>query len=69
MSNGNEKEHFGVSSNLAQWLTSGATLLFMVGILIMICGIIFMKNITDRENADLNMLYVSLSSFGFAAPL
>ena len=41
--------------------------LFMVGILIFICGIIFMKNITDKEMANLNILYVSLSSFGFAA--
>ncbi len=41
--------------------------LFMVGILIIICGIIFMKNITDRETADLNILYVLLSSLGFAA--
>lgn len=41
--------------------------LFIVGILIIILGIIFMKNITDRENADLNILYVSLSSLGFAA--
>ena len=41
--------------------------LFMVGILIIICGILFMKNITDRETADLNILDVSLSSFGFAA--
>ena len=43
------------------------TSLFMVGVLIIICGIIFMKNITDKEEADLNILYVSLSSFGFAA--
>ena len=41
--------------------------LFIVGILIILCGIIFMKNITDRETADLNVLYVALSSFGFAA--
>ena len=41
--------------------------LFMVGILIIICGILFMKNITDKETADLNILDVSLSSFGFAA--
>lgn len=43
------------------------TSLFIVGILIIICGIIFMKNITDKETADLNILYVSLSSLGFAA--
>ncbi|MDE5866114.1 MAG: MFS transporter, partial [Lachnospiraceae bacterium] len=39
----------------------------MVGVLIIICCIRFMKNITDREEADLNILFVSLSSFGFAA--
>lgn len=43
------------------------TSLFIVGSLIIICGIIFMKNITDKEEADLNILYVSLSSLGFAA--
>ena len=43
------------------------TSLFIVGILIIISGIIFMKNITDKEEADLNILYVSLSSLGFAA--
>ncbi|MBD5541654.1 MAG: MFS transporter [Lachnospiraceae bacterium] len=41
--------------------------LFIIGVLILICGIIFMKNITDKEMADLNILYVLLSSFGFAA--
>ncbi|MBD5529566.1 MAG: multidrug efflux MFS transporter [Lachnospiraceae bacterium] len=43
------------------------TSLFIIGILILICGIVFMKNITDKEMAELNILYVSLSSFGFAA--
>ena len=41
--------------------------LFIIGVLILSCGIIFMKNITDKEMADLNILYVLLSSFGFAA--
>ena len=41
--------------------------LFIVGILVLAGGIIFMKNITDKEEAELNVLYVTLSSLGFAA--
>ena len=41
--------------------------LFVVGILIIIAGIIFMKNVTAKEDAELNILYVALSSLGFAA--
>ena len=41
--------------------------LFIIGILILICGIVFMKNVTDKESAELNILYVALSSSGFAA--
>lgn len=41
--------------------------LFILGIMIIVGGILFMKNITDKESAELNVLYVSLSSFGFAA--
>lgn len=41
--------------------------LFIIGALIVICGIVFMKNVTDKEDAELNVLYVSLSSAGFAA--
>lgn len=41
--------------------------LFIIGILIIVGGIIFMKNVTDKEPAELNVLYVTLSSMGFAA--
>lgn len=41
--------------------------LFIIGILIIICGIIFMKNVTDKEDAGLNIPYIVLSSAGFAA--
>lgn len=41
--------------------------LFILGIMIIVGGILFMKNITDKGSAELNVLYVSLSSFGFAA--
>lgn len=41
--------------------------LFIIGILIIVCGIVFMKNITDKEPAELNIPYIALSSFGFAA--
>ena len=41
--------------------------LFAIGILIITAGIIFMKNVTDKETAELNILYVALSSSGFAA--
>lgn len=41
--------------------------LFVIGILIIIGGIIFMKNVTDKETAELNVPYVALSSIGFAS--
>ena len=41
--------------------------LFIIGVLIIVGGIIFMKNVTDKEPAELNVLYVALSSMGFAA--
>ena len=41
--------------------------LFIIGFVIIIGGIIFMKNVTDKEEAELNVLYVALSSLGFAA--
>ena len=41
--------------------------LFIIGILIIIAGIIFMKNVTDKEEAELNIPYIALSSMGFAA--
>ena len=41
--------------------------LLIIGILIIVGGIIFMKNVTDKEPAELNVLYVALSSMGFAA--
>ena len=41
--------------------------LFIIGTLIIICGIIFMKNVTDKEDAELNIPYIALSSAGFAA--
>ena len=41
--------------------------LFVLGILIIIGGIIFMKNVTDKEDAELNILYITISSLGFAA--
>lgn len=40
--------------------------LFILGILIIIGGIIFMKNVTDKEEAELNIPYIALSSMGFA---
>lgn len=41
--------------------------LFVVGALIIIAGFIFMKNITEKEEAEINILYVALSSLGFAS--
>ena len=41
--------------------------LFIIGALIIICGIVFMKNVTAKEDAELNILYVALSSLGFAS--
>ena len=41
--------------------------LFIIGILIIVGGIIFMKNVTDKEPAELNVPYIALSSMGFAA--
>ena len=43
------------------------TSLFGVGAIIIIAGLVFMKNVTDKEDAEINILYVALSSFGFAA--
>lgn len=40
--------------------------LFIIGVLIIVGGILFMKNVTDKEPAELNVLYVALSSMGFA---
>ena len=41
--------------------------LFIIGILIIAGGVIFMKNVTDKEPAELNVSYVALSSAGFAS--
>ena len=41
--------------------------LFIIGAIIIVSGIVFMKNITDKEDAELNVFYVVLSSCGFAA--
>lgn len=41
--------------------------LFIIGILIIASGIAFMKNVTDKEDAELNISYIALSSTGFAA--
>lgn len=41
--------------------------LFTIGVLIIVAGIIFMKNVTDQEEATLNVPYITLSSMGFAA--
>ena len=41
--------------------------LFIIGVLIILSGIVFMKNVTDKEDAELNIPYIALSSFGFAA--
>ena len=41
--------------------------LFGVGLLILAGGAVFMKNVTAREDAELNLTYVSLSSTGFVA--
>lgn len=41
--------------------------LFIIGILIIAGGIAFMKNVTDKEDAELNIPYIALSSMGFAA--
>ena len=41
--------------------------LFIIGAIIIVSGIVFMKNITDKEDAELNVFYVMLSSCGFAA--
>lgn len=43
--------------------------LFIVGVLILLAGLIFMRNITEKEDAELNILYVALSSLGFASLL
>ena len=43
------------------------TSLFFMGILILLGGILFMKNVTGKEDAELNIFYVLLSSLGFAA--
>ena len=41
--------------------------LFIFGLVIITLGIVFMKNVTAKEEAQLNALYVTLSSLGFAA--
>lgn len=41
--------------------------LFIIGILIIAGGSIFMKNVTAKEEAALNIPYIALSSAGFAA--
>ena len=41
--------------------------LFIFGVLIIISGIIFMKNVTEKEEAELKIPYIVLSSMGFAA--
>lgn len=43
--------------------------LFIIGLLIIVGGIVFMKNVTDQEDAELNIPYIALSSMGFAALL
>lgn len=40
--------------------------LSIVGMLIVLAGIVFMRNVTEKEEAELNLLYVMLSSLGFA---
>ena len=40
--------------------------LLMIDILIIISEIVFMKNVTDKEEAELNIPYIALSSFEFA---
>lgn len=41
--------------------------LFAVGVIIVLAGMIFMKNVTPKQEADINILYVILSSVGFAS--
>ena len=41
--------------------------LFIIGVLIILSGIIFMKNVTEKEEAELKIPYIVLSSMGFAA--
>lgn len=41
--------------------------LFAAGAFILIAGTLFMRNVTPKQDADINMLYVILSSVGFAA--
>lgn len=43
--------------------------LSIIAVILIICGFIFMKNITDHEEASLSVGYVCLSSFGFASLL
>ena len=41
--------------------------LFIIGVLIILSGIIFMKNVTEKEEAELKIPYIVLSSMGFAS--
>ena len=41
--------------------------LFIFGVLIILSGIVFMKNVTEKEEAELKIPYIVLSSMGFAA--
>lgn len=41
--------------------------LFIIGVLIIVSGIVFMKNVTEKEEAELKIPYIALSSLGFAS--
>lgn len=41
--------------------------LFAAGVIIVIAGMVFMRNVTPKQDGNINMLYVILSSVGFAA--
>lgn len=43
--------------------------LFIIAIILILCGFIFMQNITDKDNPSLNIGYVCLSSLGFSSLL
>lgn len=58
----------GLMMDIFSWKGVFASL-FVFGIIIIALGAVFMKNVTAKEEADLNILYVTLSSSGFAALL
>ena len=43
--------------------------LFAIGILIIIAGTIFIRNVTEKQYAELNILFIMLSSLGFTSLL